>query len=102
MPAYFEETRAIHKDGIIYIFGGLRKNDPNGPGIMGYNHMKYTISTNTFEFLTPPVDAKSFYYTSGAVLIDDKVYIMVDNIFDNGSAVAINTRPYVYNITSNT
>ena len=111
LPVFINEQRAIHKDGVIYLFGGLKKEDlavaTYSKDPSNYN-MKYTIATDTFEYLPSPrlQGFDDFATTSGAVLIGDKVYIFADTIFigPNPGTVPtnINTRPYIYDLLTET
>jgi len=100
MPAYMNEQRAVHKDGVIYLFGGNMKPTPTSPNTPGHYNMKYTIATDTYEYLSEPADMIA--RVSGAVLIGSEVYVFVDNLWVGTTDTSINTRPIVYNIDNGT
>ena len=100
MPYFMNEQRAVQKDGIIYLFGGNKKVDIDSGYSSGHFNMKYTIATNTFDLLEQPMDMIA--RTSGAVLLGDKVFVFVDNIWVGGIDTAINTTPYVFDLVSKT
>jgi hypothetical protein len=91
--------RAVHKDGYIYIMAVVPSLVASGNVIL-----KYNISTDSYEEITAP-DIR-IRYSSGAVVVDDDIYVFADRYYTSGSPATLEyldyTTPYIYNITSDT
>lgn len=106
-PAWFNEQRAVHKDGYIYLFGGNGiVQDPAVTPPTGYNFLtnktyRYDIANDEYTLMAEsPI---IICLTSGAILIDSKVYVIVDAQITSGAQQFLaNSKVYVYDITANT
>ena len=98
LPIFVNELRCVYHDGYIYLFG----MNVTSPTMLDKTY-RYKIADDTYELISNPPDR--IRVLSGAVLIDDDIYVMADMLWATGetpTASFINTTPYVYNITSNT